>query len=153
MQTLKPPVVWVIDDALSNYRMVQRSMPQPQSEYTLIHYLDAREALLELSVFLSEDNGLDHLPDIIFMDHFLGDIYGTEVTERVRQLFAQAGLRGPYIIGHSSLFQCSQAIQEIGGDTAFHKNANWARSPEIVAAFPEVESLAPFIGYARAPAS
>lgn len=141
------PVIWVIDDGPSNHRLVERSLPG--EGYELVGYLDGDEALVELAAYLDSDNGEAWLPDIVFMDFFLGERNGGEITVEVRRLFAAAGRRGPWIIGHSSVMHCSRAIVELGGDVVMAKNPRQARSPDIVEAFPDAASLAPFAGRAR----
>ena len=140
--------IWVIDDSPACQRLVARSLPANDGSYELSAWLDAQEALSQLQILIENSRGADFLPDIVFMDFFLGGLYGDFVTQQIRQFFAAAGLQGPWIIGHSSLPRCSAIIVTVGGDITMRKDPSEPRSTDIVARFPDLASLQSFAGRA-----
>jgi CheY-like chemotaxis protein len=139
-------IVWVIDDSPGNFCLVQRSLPANDGRYELVHYMYGEEALVELEAYLDVDGGLDHVPDVIFMDYFLGEMNGGQVTISVRRIFERSQLQGPYIIGHSSLFSCSMLIKTLGGDIAITKNPRKDQSRDIKSLFPDLSTLCSYAG-------
>lgn len=142
-------VIWVIDDDPANHRLVERSLPPNDGSYELVHYNSGEDAITELEVFLAEFEGAPHLPDIIFMDYYLGETNGGQVTVSIRQLFDEYRFQGPYIIGHSSMFSCSEVIKTLGGDIAITKNSRKEKSRDIVSLFPDISSITLFAGRGR----
>ncbi|MDF1667847.1 MAG: response regulator [Planctomycetota bacterium] len=142
-------VIWVIDDTPANHRLVERSLPPSDGSYKLINYHSGQDALDELEVFLSDFEGAAHLPDVIFMDYYLGETNGGQVTVTLRKLFDEYKLQGPYIIGHSSMYSCSEVIKTLGGDIAITKNPRKEKSRDIVSLFPDLSSIALFAGRGR----
>lgn len=142
-------VIWVIDDAPANHRLVERSLPPNDGSYELITYLCGQEALTELEVYLSDFEGAPHLPDVIFMDYYLGESNGGQITVTLRKLFDEYKLQGPYIIGHSSMYSCSEVIKTLGGDIAITKNPRKEKSRDIVSLFPDLASISLFAGRGR----
>jgi CheY-like chemotaxis protein len=142
-------IVWVIDDGPSNHRLVERSLPDNDGSYELVSYMAGEDAVNELEIFLSEAKGRDHIPDVVFMDYYLGETNGGQVTAQIRRLFEEYRYQGPYIIGHSSMFSCSQVIMTLGGDIAIHKNSRKDKSRDIVGIFPDLPSLRMHAGRGR----
>lgn len=138
--------IWVIDDSPACQRLVARSLPTNDGSYEFSAWLDAQEALSQLQILIENPQGADFLPDIVFMDFFLGALYGDFVTVQIREFFASAGLQGPLIIGHSSVPRCSARIVEVGGDITMRKDPSEPRSMDIVANFPDLASLQSFAG-------
>jgi hypothetical protein len=85
------------------------------------------------------------------MDFFLGDDYGSVVTRKVRDAFAARGLKGPFIVGHSSSPPASLEIVRAGGDTAIEKDLRVPVSRGVRGLFPDVATLLSFAGRARKP--
>lgn len=137
------PVLWVIDDTPSNFHLVHRSLPEPRSAYELLHYERGEDAIEALPPLIESPEGRPFLPDIIFMDYFMGSMYGDEISRQILALFQSARLRGPWILGHSSVFKASQRIAATaGGDAiAIRKPGGAERSPDILELFPDVEAL------------
>jgi CheY-like chemotaxis protein len=143
-------VLWVVDDVADNHALVRRSLPPGfEAVCELVSFLDADEAILHLEVGLDADP--ERLPDVIFMDFFLGDAYGNELTKRIRVAFAQKGLAGPFIVGHSSSRPASLEIVRSGGDVAIEKDRNAPVSPGVRDLFPDVAALESHAGRARRP--
>jgi len=142
-------IIWVIDDQRANHELVARSLPD--SGYQLVHYLAGRDALLELEVYLAEEGGQERLPDLVFMDYFIGDCDGGWLTAELRQRFADAKLQGPLIVGHSSVVAASRNILSKGGDIIMRKDPRQSRSQDILSHYPNAAALAPLSGRGRAP--
>jgi len=142
--------VWVVDDVAAIHALVERSLPAGfEAVCDLVSHVCAGDALLDLEVGLDGDP--DRLPDVIFMDFFIGDAYGNEVTKRVRELFAKKGLRGPYIVGHSSSPPASLEIVRSGGDVAIEKDRSVPVSPGVRQIFSTLDVLRSYSGRARKP--
>ena len=142
-------VIWVIDDSPSNHRLVERSLPPNDGSYVLVTYLSGEDAILELEAYLSEYEGAPHFPDIIFMDYYLGETNGGQVTVTIRKLFEEYNFQGPYIVGHSSMYSCSEVIKTLGGDIAITKNPRKEKSRDIVSLFPKLSAIALFAARGR----
>lgn len=138
----------MIDDVSSNHELVRRSLPRGHEDACdLSGYLSAKEALEALATLLAD--GTDALPDVIFMDFFLGDGHGDEVTRAMREAFAAAGLAGPFIVGHSSASGASRQIVKAGGDVAIAKDKRAGVSPGVRELFPNAAALREHAGRAR----
>lgn len=145
-------VVWVVDDLDANHALVRRSLPPGfEAVCELVAIFSAEEALLHIDVALSALEE-ELLPDVIFMDFFLGDSYGNEVTKAIRRIFATKRLQGPYIVGHSSSPPASLEIVRAGGDVAIEKDRHASVSPGVRKLFPDVEALRAHAGRSRRPA-
>jgi CheY-like chemotaxis protein len=141
-------VVWVVDDVEANHDLVRRSLPHGHEDACdLTGYLTAREALDALALLLADRS--EHLPDVIFMDFFLGDGQGDDVTRAVREAFAAAKLAGPFIVGHSSASGGSREIVKAGGDVAITKDKASGVSPGVQELFPDAKALRKHAGRAR----
>ena len=141
-------VIWVIDDVSANHDLVRRSLP-PGFENTCVFrgYLSGEKALDDLADALAEEP--DALPDIVFMDFFLGTTSGDQVTVRVRAAFHARGLAGPFIVGHSSSPPASLEIVKHGGDVAIEKDRRVDVSRGVRSLFPDVATLGRYAGRAR----
>jgi len=145
-------VVWVIDDVDANHALVRRSLPEGfESVCELVSHSSAEEALLHVEIGLDADP--ERLPDVIFMDFFLGDAYGNDVTKKIRDAFAARALAGPFIVGHSSSPPASYEIVRAGGDVAIEKDRHAPFSAGVRSIFPDLEALRGFAGRARRAAS
>ncbi len=143
-------VVWIVDDVAAVHALVRRSLPTGFEEVCdLVSHVCGGDALLDLEIGLDADP--ERLPDVIFMDFFLGDTYGNEVTKKVRELFAAKGLRGPYIVGHSSSPPASLEIVRAGGDVAIEKDRSVPLSAGVQKIFATLEALRSYSGRARRP--
>jgi CheY-like chemotaxis protein len=141
-------VVWIIDDLEANHHLVRRSLPkQFEDACELVCWLSAERALDALDDALSFDE--DSLPDVIFMDFFLGGVYGTEVTVEVRKRCARGKRAGPFIVGHSSAYPASVEIVKAGGDVAIEKDRDDPVSPGVKGLFPDLDALRKHAGRAR----
>ena len=141
-------VVWIVDDLEANHALVRRSLPANfETVCELVSHASAEEALLHVEIGLDADP--ERLPDVIFMDFFLGDAYGNEVTQKIRAAFLEKKLAGPYIVGHSSAPAASYEIVRAGGDVAIEKDRHAAFSAGVRALFPDLEALSRFCGRAR----
>lgn len=143
-------VVWVVDDVEPNHQLVRRSLPEGfEAICDLVCYLAPEDALADLDVGFDADPTM--LPDVVFMDFFLGSLYGNEVTVKMRKAFADRGLRGPYIVGHSSAYPASLEIVRAGGDVAIAKDRHARISPGIQGLFPDRGALESYAGRASRP--
>ncbi len=143
-------VVWVVDDLPANHALVRRSLPAGfEAVCDLVSVGSGEEALLHVEVGLDADP--DRLPDVIFMDFFLGDGYGNEVTQKIRAAFGARRLAGPYIVGHSSSPPASLEIVRAGGDVAIEKDRHAAFSAGVRKIFPDLAALEDYAGRARRP--
>ena len=149
----RKPIFWIVDDVASCHELVRRSLAGVLSSCELHHYFEASEALVELRACLSDPSGYGWLPDLIFMDFYIGEARGDEMTRRVRALFRAAALRGPWIVGHSSVTRCSERIVEAGGDSVARKNPRLDVSPDIRAMLPDRAAALRFAGRASEPLS
>lgn len=141
-------ILWVVDDLEANHALVRRSMPAGfEAVCELVSHSSAEDALLHVEVGLDADP--ERLPDVIFMDFFLGDAYGNEVTKEIRKRFQAHKLAGPFIVGHSSAPPASLEIVKCGGDVAIEKDRHAAVSPGIQKLFPDLDTLKGFAGRAQ----
>ncbi len=141
-------VVWVVDDVEANHALVRRSLPLGfEAICDLVGVSSAEEALLQLEIGLDADP--ERLPDVIFMDFFLGDSYGNEVTKKIRVEFAKKKLQGPFIVGHSSAPPASLEIVKCGGDVAIEKDRHAPVSAGVRRLFPDMATLVGYAGRAR----
>ena len=141
-------IVWVVDDLPSNHDLVRRSLPAGwESVCELVSFDSGTSALEELALGLDVDP--ERLPDVVFMDFFLGDHYGNEVTKQLRTLFAAKGLAGPFVVGHSSALPASHEIVRAGGDVAIEKDKQARVSSGIQGLFPDAASRAAHQGRGR----
>ncbi|MBI3273275.1 MAG: response regulator [Planctomycetes bacterium] len=139
-------IVWAIDDASENQRMI-RDCLLPDGEAFLV--LEAFEEAAAAMEELKERHALaDGVPDVILMDYFLGNAYGSVLTTAIRALFAPA--RGPVIIGHSSMPAASASIVEAGGDFTLPKKKWPPRSGPLRRVFGTRESVAEMLRTRRA---
>ena len=141
-------VLWVVDDVEANHALVRRSLPQGfEAVCDLVGHGSASDALLDIEVGLDADP--ERLPDVIFMDFFLGDSYGNEVTKKIREEFAKKKLQGPFIVDHSSAPPASLEIVKCGGDVAIEKDRHAPVSAGVKKLFPDIPTLSGFAGRAR----
>jgi CheY-like chemotaxis protein len=134
--------IWVIDDEPRNLRQVVETFRMlPLDGIEVVTFADARLAMAEYASLL-EAAAPDAvaIPRIVFMDYFLGGIYGNEVTDRFRVLHREAVARGatvpaPVIIAHSSTRNGSLAIMQAGGDFILAKEPGAAMSMAITREF------------------
>jgi hypothetical protein len=140
-------VVWVVDDLEANHALVRRSMPAGWSSVcNLVSHRSGGEAILEIGLAL--DTSPEKLPDVVFMDFFLGDGYGNDFTVTIRKAFADRKLAGPYIVGHSSSPPASLEIVKAGGDVAIEKERHAPFSPGVRRLFPDLEAIKAHAGRA-----
>jgi CheY-like chemotaxis protein len=145
-------VVWVVDDAAGNHALVRRSLPAGfEAICDVVEHWSGEEALLHVEIGFAGDP--ERLPDVIFMDFFLGDTYGNEVTKKIRAEFAAKKLAGPFIVGHSSSPPASLEIVKCGGDVAIEKDRHAPFSPGVKSLFPDLDALKSYAGRARKPAT
>jgi CheY-like chemotaxis protein len=143
-------VVWVVDDLDANHALVSRSLPVGwETACELVLHRSGAEALADVALGLDGDPG--RLPDVIFMDFFLGDDYGHLVTKKLREAFAARGLTGPFVVGHSSSPPASLEIVRAGGDVAIEKDRHAPVSRGVQKLFPDLAALAGYAGRARRP--
>jgi CheY-like chemotaxis protein len=143
-------VVWVVDDLPANHALVRRSLPEGfESVCELVAFASAAEAFLQIEVGLDGDS--TRLPDVIFMDFFIGDAYGNELTRKIRAAFGARRLMGPYIVGHSSSPPASLEIVRAGADVAIEKDRHAPVSPGVRRILPDLAALRDYAGRARRP--
>jgi CheY-like chemotaxis protein len=141
-------VVWVVDDLPAIQALVKRSLPAGfEAVCELVALGSGGEALLHVELGLDAD--VERLPDVIFMDFFLGDGYGNEVTQKIRSAFKARSLAGPYIVGHSSSPPASLEIVRAGGDVAIEKDRHAPFSAGVRKIFPDLAVLGGYAGRAR----
>jgi len=136
-------VVWVIDDARDNHDLVERSLPDGWRAAAHFHAFLAPENALALARSALADGEDALLPDVVFMDFFLGTMHGDEATRALLELYREHDREGdrPVIVGHSSMPGASDAIVRVGADLAIRKPSTAGASAPIIDLFPDVESL------------
>lgn len=150
----EPPraVLWVVDDLEANHHLVRRSLPEGyEAACDLVAYLSAEKALADLEGAFGPEAWVAP-PDVVFMDFFLGGLYGNEVTKLLRAAFARNGLAGPFVIGHSSAYAASLEIVRSGGDVAIEKDRHAPFSRGVRQLFPDLDALRSHAGRAARPA-
>jgi CheY-like chemotaxis protein len=141
-------VIWVLDDIEANHDFVRRSLPEGYESVCVFKtFVTAEDALRDLEKAL--DAIPEELPDVLFMDFFLGDDHGDEVTERIRAAFSAKRLTGPFIVGHSSSTPASLEILKKGGDIAIEKDRRTVHSRGVRRLFPDLAAIHRYAGRAR----
>ena len=157
--------IWLVDDAPSNIRMMDRSFPSDVREAAEIRaFLDEDEFLAEFearAALLSEADAEPEtapaaapdaalsvalatapaLPDFILLDFYLKRLLGAQVLTRILRVCTMAGLAPPVVIAHSSSSEGNRQMLRLGADFALPKKRGRDSSPEIAACFRSIEAL------------
>ena len=134
--------IWIVDDCQNNILMILKSFPLAlQSYLSLRSFLDARIFLQEFEEVCRKQQGLPHF---IFLDYFLGMMYGSEVLKKMFEICEKFPLPNnhyPIVIGHSSNPMASAKLVKEGADFAIPKIKGKNTSPAIAKAFGDLTRI------------
>lgn len=122
--------------------MVQNSFSREIQAFLFIRiFRDATVFLREYEDVCRKQQGI---PNFVFLDYFLGMMYGSEVLERMFRIGERFELptdSWPVVIGHSSNPMASQKLVAGGADFALPKIKHLSKSTAIVKAFDNMEHI------------
>ena len=121
--------LWFVDDRQDNHRMWESSFPESvMGACELRSFYAVPDLLDEL------DSG--HLPDILFLDFFIGECLGTDVIK----WFGDRQNR-PVLIAHSSMYEANVGMVREGADFYLEKIKGGPHTESIRNAFQSIEDL------------
>jgi len=121
--------IWFVDDKRDNHDTWSNSFPE------------AIRASCELRSFLSVSALIDelasgNLPDILFLDFFIGEVLGIEVVKWVENKAVR-----PVLIAHSSMKAASVGMVREGADFYLEKIKNKPHTESIRKAFRTIDDV------------
>jgi len=122
--------LWFVDDKRDNHKTWSNSFPE------------AIVASCELRSFFTVSEIVDefvngNVPDILFLDFFIGERLGTEVVK----WFENQAVR-PVLIAHSSMKEANFGMVREGADFGLEKLKNKPHTESIRTAFRTIDDLA-----------
>ncbi len=122
--------LWFVDDKLENHTTWANSFSQDITESCeLLTFLSVAEVIDEL------DSG--NIPDILFLDFFIGRRIGVDLIRRFRNEEVR-----PVLIAHSSMQAANEGMVAAGADFALEKIKYKPHTASIRNAFRNVEDVA-----------
>ena len=113
--------IWFVDDLASNRQMWLNSFPE---EVKAQNQWRTFPGVPDLLAAAQED-----MPDVLFIDYYIGDHFGHEVVEH----FLKCQPR-PFLIAHSSAFAANRAMVQQGADLMLEKKPGRAFTRSIAEA-------------------
>ena len=80
-------------------------------------------------------------PDVVFLDFFIGDTYGSELIEDLKSRFT----KDVFIVAHSSMTEANAGMIEVGADAMLPKVKLKVPSPTIRDTFSSMADLKSFL--------
>ena len=121
--------LWFVDDKLDNHETWSNSFPEPiKASCELRSFFSVSELIDEFT------NG--NLPDILFLDFFIGEVLGIHVI----RWFEDKAVR-PVLIAHSSMKEASVGMVREGADFYLEKIKNKPHTESIRAAFKTIDDV------------
>ncbi|RME02788.1 MAG: response regulator [Planctomycetota bacterium] len=132
--------IWFIDDFEGNLRAWKRGFPPKIAQSC------------ELRTFLRWNtlkNELERnrLPDILFLDYFLAETYGSDILHWMQQNLREL----PVIVAHSSVPQANQKMLALGAHCALKKYRGEEISSPIQEHFHDLEDIKFLLKYKKIP--
>jgi len=101
--------IWFVDDMKSNQVMWKESFPAEVLQNNQFRVFSTVQSLFSVA-----DAG--ELPDILFIDYYIGDDFGHEVVDYFLKCRPK-----PFLVAHSSAFAANQAMVKQGADIMLEK--------------------------------
>ena len=121
--------LWFVDDKRDNHETWSNSFPEPiKASCELRSFFSVSELTDEFSV--------GELPDILFLDFFIGEVLGIEVI----RCFENKAVR-PVLIAHSSMKEASVGMVREGADFYLEKIKNRPHTKSIRNAFQTIDDV------------
>ena len=121
--------LWFVDDKQENHNIWARSFTDPIKTVCLLRSFYSVDSIV--TAFEKGD-----VPDILFVDFFVGQRYGIDVI----RWFDKKQSR-PVLIAHSSLQQANDAMVENGADFALAKIKGVHQTESIVRVFKTIDDI------------
>lgn len=113
--------IWFVDDLKSNHQMWLNSFSEDMKKTHQFKTFASMSALFQAAE--------SELPDILFVDYYIGDDFGHEVIAH----FLNTEPR-PFLVAYSSAFAANQAMLKQGADLSLEKKPGKPLSESVVRA-------------------
>ncbi len=121
--------LWFVDDKRDNHETWSNSFPEPiKASCELRSFFSVSE--------LADEFANGNMPDILFLDFFIGEGLGIDVI----RWFEDKAIR-PVLIAHSSMQEASVGMVREGADFYLEKIKNTPHTESIRAAFQTIDDV------------